>query len=306
MFSVAPIVQDHWDWRAAGNFIFGGTGSGLIVTLAFAMGPAGLAGPALIWALLIGLAFVGGGLFLVWLEIGKPWRFLNVFRNPFTSWMSREAYAAMVLFALALAAAGLVWLGRPQPVLVWLAALAGLVFLYCQARILHASRGIPAWRDGAVTPLIAATGLVEGISAMALILLVLQGVAGWLLWALLVALAARALAYDIYRRRLTDGRAPDAVVNRLKAINGTVWSLALVAPLALTIVALATTGTAPLLAALAAAAAALCAMWAGWYTKYNIVRRLAHMQGLAVRHMPVRGTGKAGAPAQPGWSARRQ
>lgn len=306
MFSVAPIVQDYWDWRAAGNFIFGGTGSGLIFVLAFMTGTIAPDGLDLVLSLIVGLAFVGAGLFLVWLEIGKPWRFLNVFRNPFTSWMSREAIAAAALFAVALIAAALAFLGAPQPALVWLAAALAVVFLFCQARILHASRGIPAWRDGAVLPLIMATGLVEGVAAMSLIGLLFHGLSAGLQWVLLAALAARAAAYHVYRRRMSGGRAPDAVASRLRDINGTVWAVAALAPAALAVAALATLSAAPALAAVAAAAGALCAIWAGWYIKYNVVRRLAHVQGLAVRHMPVRGTGRAGAPAQPGWTVRRQ
>ncbi len=48
----------------------------------------------------LAMAFVGAGLFCVWLEIGRPWRFLNVFRHPARSWMTREAIIAIVLFIL--------------------------------------------------------------------------------------------------------------------------------------------------------------------------------------------------------------
>ena len=48
---VAPWVQMSWDWRAAGNFIAGGTGAGLLIAAmvsgAQRSGPwSGLAWPA--------------------------------------------------------------------------------------------------------------------------------------------------------------------------------------------------------------------------------------------------------------------
>lgn len=290
MFSIRPAIQDYWDWRAAGNFIFGGTGSGLMIVLAFAasLAPIPFALPAL-----IALAFVGAGLFLVWLEIGKPWRFLNVFRNPFTSWMSREAYAAAALTLAGLAA--IVW---GTPALIWLAALLAAVFLFCQARILHASRGIPAWRDSAVLPLIFATGITEGAALAVLVFMVAAPLPGWLLALLALALAARALAYFAYASRMRDGRAPTAVVKRLGSIAVTVWVLAVTVPLVLAIIAWAV----PAIVAPAAALAAICAILGGWHIKYNIVRKLGHVQGLAVERMPVRGTsGVATASAHPGW-----
>jgi hypothetical protein len=45
-------------------------------------------------------------------------------------------------------------------------------FLYCQARILRAAKGIPAWRTPWVVPLIVLSGLAEG---GALLLLLMQG-----------------------------------------------------------------------------------------------------------------------------------
>lgn len=290
MFSIKPVVQDYWDWRAAGNFLFGGTGSGLMIVLAFAALLGGVSFPL---PALIALAFVGAGLFLVWLEIGKPWRFLNVFRNPFTSWMSREAYAAAFLTLAGLAA---IWMGTPA--LIALAAALGAVFLFCQARILHASRGIPAWRDSSVLPVIFATGIAEGTALAALILLAEPSRPAWLLPLLLIALFVRALTFFQYRKRMSDGRAPVAVVRRLARISTTVWTLAFAVPAALVVIAMAV----PALAPIATAIAAICAVFGGWHVKFNIVRKLAHVQGLAIERMPVRGTpGIATPSAHPGW-----
>ncbi|OQY69913.1 MAG: phenylacetyl-CoA:acceptor oxidoreductase, partial [Rhodocyclaceae bacterium UTPRO2] len=97
---ITPWHQNNWDWRAAGNFIGGGSGTGLLffATLAAANIDAYRA------MALVALALVGGGLFCVWLEIGRPWRAINVLFHPHTSWMTREAIVAMPLFACGLAA----------------------------------------------------------------------------------------------------------------------------------------------------------------------------------------------------------
>ena len=78
---VNPWLQTYWDWRAVGNFVGGGPGTGFLAAVAVA---AVLGEPSRFLAA-IALAFVGVGLTCVWLEIGRPWRALNVFFNPRTS-----------------------------------------------------------------------------------------------------------------------------------------------------------------------------------------------------------------------------
>lgn len=102
-----PRLQRAWDIRAACNFIGGGTGTGLIL-LALA---AALGGADWLPALLLGLLFVGFGLTMVLFEIGRPWRALNVFLHPQTSWMTREGVLALPLFGAGVAAAAAEWLG---------------------------------------------------------------------------------------------------------------------------------------------------------------------------------------------------
>ena len=154
-------LQPTWDWRAAGNFILGGAGGALLAAATAASYPAAPALPAV----LLAVALVGAGLGLVWLEIGRPWRALHVFFHPQTSWMTREGSVATVMLPLALAG-----LFMPSPVLLLIAGVLGLAFLYCQGRILEASKGIPAWREPAVVPLTVTTGLTEG-TGLALLLL---------------------------------------------------------------------------------------------------------------------------------------
>jgi Fe-S-cluster-containing dehydrogenase component len=149
----APRLQQHWDWRAAGNFICGGSGGGLVL---FA-GLAGLAGVEVRPQLAAGLLLVALGLLCVWFEIGRPWRALNVFRHIRSSWMTREASVALALFG-----AGVLALYTAHPAAQALAGLCGLAFVYAQARILAADKGIPAWRHARCAPLVLGTGLAEG------------------------------------------------------------------------------------------------------------------------------------------------
>lgn len=285
MFSIKPARQGVWDWRAAGNFIFGGTGAGAMIMTAFAAMP-------VIPSVLVALAFVGAGLGLVWLEIGRPWRFLNVFRNPRTSWMTREAYAGVALFAVGLGAA--FWSARP---LILVAAMLALIFVYAQARILNAARGVPAWREPVLVPLMLATALVEGC-AVAIMLNALGEHRGpWLLHALILLLVARGVLFILYRNRLTGGQAPVATVRALAATARTFWLVAAGTPLALAAVALIFAQNGEVIAQVAA----LSALLGGWLLKYDIVCRLAHLQGLAVTRMPVRGVGHGGDTARPGW-----
>jgi phenylacetyl-CoA:acceptor oxidoreductase subunit 2 len=150
-------VQKHWDVRAALNFMLGGAGAGLMIWAALAQARSP-------YPIALSLVLVAGGLFAVWLEIGRKLRALHVFFNPFTSWMTRESFCALGFFAFGLAA-------LRYPEFATGAALMAGAFLYCQARILRAAKGIPAWRTPWVVPLIVLSGLAEGGA----LLLLMQG-----------------------------------------------------------------------------------------------------------------------------------
>lgn len=287
---VAPSQQDNWDIRAAGNFIGGGTGTGFL-----AMAAVAAFGWGVTWPLaLIGLAFVGAGLFCVWLEIGRPWRAMNVFFHPQTSWMTREAMVSMPLFGVGLLAA---WFDDPR--LLAAAAVVGLGFLYCQSRILEASKGIPAWREGMIVPLIFTTGLVEGAGLfLALAALTPAGLPLWAKPAFVLLLAARFLIWRMYGTRLARGAAPKKAVAAVRAAHPMIFWGGHVVPTVL----LAVTPVLPASLAMAAViAAGLCGLAAGWYIKIVIVLRAALTQGFAIPHAPSRGAGKPGPGAAPGW-----
>ena len=169
-----PLVgtrQTFWDLRAAMNFTLGGMSSGLAVAawLVWALG--GVPDAALPWFFAAAAAGMGVGLLFVFAEIGRPARFLYVLRRPQSSWMTRETYA-VVVFCPAVAA-DLFW---PSPALHALIAIAAAAFLFCQGRILHAGRGIPAWRHRLVPWMLSASGLYEGVALLVLgLVIVLLG-----------------------------------------------------------------------------------------------------------------------------------
>lgn len=276
-----PRPQVAWDARAAANFVLGGAGSGLVIAAALAaLAPAAATPPR--WPLLLGALLVAGGLAAVWSEIGRPGRALNVFFNPRSSWMTREALAAPPLLALAFAAALL-----PPPWAVPAAALAGaaaLAFVYCQGRILRAARGIPTWREPAVVPLIVATALAEGIGLWLIVGGAQAGRSAVVWAAFALVLAARQAAWLRWRARVQG--APRALAAADAA--GRVLQAGTLLPLAAALLALGAplpplAGTA--LAWLAGAAALLGGAW----FKAALVTRAAHTQGFAIPVMPVRG-----------------
>jgi phenylacetyl-CoA:acceptor oxidoreductase subunit 2 len=276
-FGPAPWQQTNWDWRAAGNFICGGAGGGVIVFAALS----GAVGPALTGLVLAGLALVGLGLLCVWLEIGRPLRALHVFFNPRTSWMTREAFTATLLFPVGLAAAAAV------PGCAWVAAALALAFVYCQGRMLQGAKGIPAWREAMILPLIVTTGLVEG-AGLFFLTAPLHATGTQALLVIFGALAlVRMFVWFTYRRRLAASAAPgaNAALDRagqMLQIAGTLVPLLLIAAIVSGAVSAAQT---PLIAAIAG----LAATAAGAYTKYAIVTRAGFNQGFALAHLPVRG-----------------
>jgi len=249
-------LQKHWDARAALNFMLGGMGGGLMIAAA-------LAYPDSRAPILLSLVLVATGLGAVWLEIGKKLRAINVFFNPFTSWMTREAFVAVLLFALGAAA-----LWRPQPFLP-AAAVAALAFVWCQGRILRASKGIPAWRAPQVGLLIVSTGLAEG-AGLALLFTTTPLLLTWFG----LALALRALAWTRYAAAVRS--------SALEAPGKLLLQIGTVAALLLALAGYWVPAAAPL--------AGAAAMATGLWLKFALVARASLNQGYALPHLPVRGT----------------
>jgi phenylacetyl-CoA:acceptor oxidoreductase 26-kDa subunit len=276
-YGPSPWRQRHWDVRAALNFALGGTGAGVLVVLLFS--DAGEAHQRV--ALVLALALIGAGLASVWLEIGRPRRALHVMFNPFTSWMSRESLAAVLVFAFGVPA-----IVFPRAEYVFAPALAGLAFVYCQGRILENARGIPAWREPMVTPLVVATALAEGAGAMIVVALLMgEPVSAAPTWCAF-AVIARAWAWSVYRRRIAASMAGHGlkVIDR---VGDAMMALGTLAPLALLVAGALlpdATGAANALAGIATVAA-------GWVFKVALVTRASFNQGFALPGLPARGRG---------------
>jgi phenylacetyl-CoA:acceptor oxidoreductase subunit 2 len=218
------------------------------------------------------------------MEIGRPLRAMNVFLHAQTSWMTREALVALPLFLCGALGA---WTG--SGLWIWTAALLALLFLYCQARILHAAKGIPAWRAKGVVPLIVATGLTEGTGLLAF-LIACSGLKQpqWLPLALLVLLAGRGWFWHGYRKELSRGNTPRQTLTTLDSIQVPFMWTGHAAAAALILAAL----VIPALngPGVVAGAGLLCAA-SGWLLKYTMVVRASFNQGYALPRVPVRGSG---------------
>lgn len=265
--AVNPTRQRYWDWRAAGNFICGGTGTGLVIASALAWAT----GASSWFTLLVGLGFVGLGLLFVWLEIGRPWRAINVFFHPQTSWMTREALLGPPLMASGAAALFLDFR------FVVLAAVFAAGYLYCQARMLHASRGIPAWCQKEVPLLIIATGLAEGAG----LYLVIAKSSAAMIAAALAAGIMREILRELYRRGLIRAKAPAGTLAWFSRPAETALSAARLAAIILLAFALAGWSTAAL--------GGLLAVVTGWGFKFMLVTQAAFNRGPVLPCTPVRG-----------------
>ena len=258
-FGPRPWQQTNWDWRAAGNFMLGGTGAGLVIGLALVQNQSPY--PVILAALL-----VAGGLGTVWLEIGRKLRAIHVFFNPRTSWMTRESMVAIILFG-----SGIAYLLIKEAWLQYAAALAALAFVYCQGRILRAAKGIPAWRAPQVVALVMTTALAEGMG-----LLLLMNPEFLVISLFTAAVIARAVAWSGYRAALKQPGSRAALESAGKALI----QIGTIAPLALVLGAY----FVPQAALLAGVAAILT----GWWFKYVLVTRAAFNQGFSLEHLPAR------------------
>jgi Fe-S-cluster-containing dehydrogenase component/DMSO reductase anchor subunit len=265
---IEPRHQPHWDWKAAANFLSGGSGAALFA-LAVGVGVPGAAAAA--------LGLMALGLLVLFFKIGRPLRFLYVLRQPQRSWMSREAWLAGFLFP-----AGILYLLTASAWLGAVAAALALGFLFAQAMILKEAKGIPAWRTPRIVPLVLTTGLAEGAGLLALFLLAPPASLAVLLAALL---AVRGWAWRDYFLALEREGAPARTLEVLRGCRG--WMLwgGLVLPIALIAIGLAPLG-------------GLAAVASGWTLKFVLVTRAAYQQGFALE--------RGGTTLKPGWTLGRK
>jgi Fe-S-cluster-containing dehydrogenase component/DMSO reductase anchor subunit len=290
---VEPWHQPHWDWKAAANFLCGGAGAGLFAFAAAASLYGAAMGPVALFA----LALIATGLAVLMFKIGRPRRFIYVLLQPRRSWMTREAWVAAAFFPVALAA---LWFDNAAITVA--AAVLGLAFLFCQAMILKAAKGVPIWRARNIVPLMISTGLTEGGG------LFLCAAAVWPLPDLdiftaapFVAMlaAARAWEWRCYFAHLAKDGAPARSLEILRAWRGRFLALGFIAPAVLTALGFVLPDAAEALFA----AAGLMAFAAGWVLKFIMITRAAYNQGFALPHTPVRGSGLPGGAVKPGWAS---
>jgi phenylacetyl-CoA:acceptor oxidoreductase subunit 2 len=210
--------------------------------------------------------------------------------------MSREAWVAGLFFPLALLA---LWSAATP--LMTAAAVMGLVFLYCQGMILREAKGIPAWRERRIVPLIVATGLTEG-SGLFLVagafLPALSPHLGPVAAAMAVLIAVRAQLWRAYLAALQETGAPVRALETLSGLRPWLLAVGVIVPLLLTVAGF----VVPRMETVLFALGGLAAMAAGWLLKFALVTRAGHNQGFALKHVPIRGAGVAGPAVKPGWS----
>ena len=286
---LAPRRQANWDWRAAANFICGGSGGALLLWTACAA----LSGADLRAFVLAALALIGIGLTCVWFELGRPWRAINVLRHAASSWMTREAIVAGLLFCC-----GAIALAAPkQHFALGASGVLGLAFLYSQARILAANKGIPAWRHRRCLPLVLATGLAEGAGLLTPLALSNPSALIFLSVLLTLLVAARVLAWQRYLLALQRDGAPVGAIAALRAIDrGLIWTGGAV-PIVLGL--LAAVFAQPVVAMLAGAVV----VFTGARLKYTLICRASFIQGFALPKVPVRGAGVTAPGIKPGWES---
>ncbi len=297
-------LQKFWDIRATANFFFGGMSSGFAI-MAFVAYLAGeISGRSLTLAYVGAALVMSIGLFAVFLEIGRKSRALFALKKITTSWMTREIWAAIAFFALL--AADFVF---NHVVLHLATAIAAATFLYCQARILHAARGIVAWRVAEIPAMLVAGGLLEGTGLLAVasgwfpqlfttshVCAVAGIVLSCLCFGLWAAYASRARTLkddDFY----LDIRENHFAKPTRDAINAVKWPVHIVGHVL------------PVLAIIAGyfskaqphwlwIAGGCFAIAGGLIWKSTVITRASHQQGFSLPSIPARGSGRRAAGAR--------
>ena len=122
-----------------------------------------------------------GGLMASTFHLGHPERALKAFSQWQTSWLSREAWAAVgALLVMAAYGAGLVFWNLHIPLLGLLGAALSLATVYCTSMIYAQLKTIPRW-NMPLTPVLfvslslAGGALLSGAGLLALVLLISAG-----------------------------------------------------------------------------------------------------------------------------------
>jgi phenylacetyl-CoA:acceptor oxidoreductase subunit 1 len=287
---LAGPLQTLWDFRAAMNFMMGGMGSGFI-TLASLLALAGFIPLATLGqAAPIGGVAIAIGLFFVMLEIGRKLRAFKVMRRPSTSWMTREVYVVIVLYPLL----ALVW-WQPSRAAAAALALVAAAFLVCQARILYAGKGIPAWRAPLIPWMICMSGLSEGAGLVLLAsdvtgATIRGGTIGIIAGTAAIVMIALWLAYVGTAK---SNRIPPLARDALKTLTPVYVGAQCAALIGLWLSSAQSGATLSAIAGVLLIAAG--ALW-----KLVVITRASYQQGFILPKVPQRGSGSYAAPHRVG------
>ncbi|MBE0412408.1 DmsC/YnfH family molybdoenzyme membrane anchor subunit, partial [Yoonia sp.] len=159
---------------------FSGLGFGLLFWLGMgAIVPTGLS--AFIWFAIAYIAAVGG-LLASTFHLGHPERAHKAFSQWKTSWLSREAVAAVVtLITMAVYGAGLVFAQTQIVVLGWIGAVGALATVFTTSMIYAQLKTVPRWKHWTTPALfmslsLGGGALLAGQVAIALPLLAIVGI----------------------------------------------------------------------------------------------------------------------------------
>lgn len=166
---------------------FSGLGFGLLIFLG--LGMPGVTGWSAFAFFAIAYLLAVGGLISSTFHLGHPERALKAFSQWRTSWLSREAWCAVVALTLmALYGAGLVFFGQRWILLGLLGAIASLGTVYTTSMIYGQLKTVPRWKSP-LTPAnflsicIAGGALLSGEVNLAVLLLLVAGgvqIAAWI------------------------------------------------------------------------------------------------------------------------------
>ncbi|MBF9061019.1 dimethyl sulfoxide reductase anchor subunit [Rhodobacterales bacterium HKCCSP123] len=156
-----------------------GLGFGLLVFLG--LGEPAVTGWTAFWFFLISYALAVGGLLASTFHLGHPERALKAFSQWRTSWLSREAWAAVAaLVVMGLYAAAAVFLGTRIAALGLIGAALSLATVFTTSMIYAQLKTVPRWNQ-VLTPLhfvsasLAGGALLAGQITPAAVLLLLAG-----------------------------------------------------------------------------------------------------------------------------------
>lgn len=136
----------------------------------------------------VAYALAVGGLMASTFHLGNPQRALRAFTQWRTSWLSREAWMAVIsLMVMAIFAIGAIFLGRDFSLVGKLGAILCLVTVFTTSMMYAQLKTVPRWNHSSTSLLFllyAVTGgaLLTGQALAASILLMLTGAAQLLVW----------------------------------------------------------------------------------------------------------------------------